>query len=98
DSPVDVLVGVRERGEQALELRRRHVDTRREQMPEEGAEPLGVTRSGVLVARDGAVVAEERQQATDPLDDAERREALLEPGAEPRELHLAGTVPTPPHH
>src|SRR2546423_15643872 len=42
--PVDVLVGVRERDERRLELRRREVDPSREQVPEEFPVALGVAR------------------------------------------------------
>ena len=43
-------------------------------------------------------MAEERQHAADPLDGAERREALLEPSAESLELHVDGIVAEPPQH
>src|SRR4029453_14233123 len=44
DGAVDVLVRVRKRDEQALELRGRDVDAALEQVPEQGAVPLRVAR------------------------------------------------------
>src|SRR5688572_31744402 len=52
DRPVDVGVGVGEREEEALELRRRDVDAALEQVTEESAVSLGVARLRVLEVAD----------------------------------------------
>src|SRR6516165_5679509 len=79
---VDVVVGVSERDEHRLELRRRDVDPAREQMAEERGVSIGVARASVVVVAHGTV--EEREHRADTLHDPERRE----PGFEPRRRRL----------
>src|SRR6185436_12952883 len=86
---VDVLVGVGERDEEALELRRRHVDPALEQVPEQRAVALDVARLRILEVPDRPICRElvgeeERGHRADALDAPERRD----PGLEPRSLQL----------
>ena len=84
DGRVDVLVRVRGRREEALELRGRQVDARRQQMPEQRAEPLGVAGRRV------AVVANRRRRgrraSASPRRAARPRRARARPRAARRSV------------
>src|SRR2546423_15413015 len=98
DGAVDVGVGVREREEHRLELRRRDVDPALEQVPEEGGVAVGVARSRVVVVAHGLFATEERQHRADSLHPPEGGQALLEPGAQPLELLVDAVVAEPAQH
>src|SRR5947208_14254593 len=75
DRPVDLLVAVRERDEERLELRRRDVDPARQEVAEERRVALGVACGGVLAPPDRHRPAEEPEQraaAPDPAEGHER--------------------------
>src|SRR5439155_5277225 len=98
DGAVDLLVAVGERGEQALELRRRDVDPTREQVPEAGGVALGVAALGVVEGADRGARREEREHRADALDDAVGREAVGQAGSAALELLVDPRLPKPAEH
>src|SRR5207249_3836045 len=98
DGALYLLVPVRGRGEERLELGRREVDALLEQVPEERGVALRVAGLGVLEVAHQAVGHEEREERADALDAAERRETLLEGRPARLELVVDGTVAQPAQH
>src|SRR6266581_6909653 len=96
DRTVDLLVAVRERDEERLELGRRDVDPARQEVAEERRVALGVACGGVLEPPDRLRTAEERQHRTDALDAAEGRESFLQPRPAPLELLVDRRIAKPP--
>src|SRR5947208_13292026 len=78
--PLDLLVAVRSRDKQSLELRGREVDPALEQVAEERAVAIGVRRLGVGEIPYRSLAHEQRRHRADPLHPAERRQARFEPG------------------
>ena len=68
DRAVDLVVGVREGDEHALELRRRDVDPALEQAAEQHSVAVGVAALGVREPRDRPVGGEEGRHRADALD------------------------------
>ena len=92
DRALDLLVAVRGRREERLELRRREVDALLEQVTEQRAVALGVARLRVVEVAHRRVGHEEREQRADALDAAERSESLLEAARRALELVVDGAV------
>src|SRR4051794_21987450 len=98
DRAVDLLVAVRERKEERLELRRRYVDAALEQVAEEPGVAVGVARLRVVEVAHGTVGVEQREHCADALHGAERGEAGLQACTSALQLLVRLSVPQAAQH